>query len=79
MNESTLAQGRHGSIVDLMAPSLEGDRKRKFFSLIDQMKQVASKIESQVRSEDKCPAWLLKTNFQAIIDLANQAGIVLRG
>ena len=79
MNESTLAQGRHGSIADLMAPPLEGERKRKFFSLVNQMERVVGKIEHQVRSEDESPAWLLKTNFQAIIDLTNQARIVLRG
>mgnify|MGYP004453088901 CR=1 FL=1 len=79
MNESTLAQGRHGSIEDLMAPPLEGERERKFFSLVDQMKAVVGKIERQVRSEDECPVWLLKTDFQAIIDLTNQARIVLRG
>ncbi len=76
MNESTLAYGRHGDMSYYLAPALEGERKRKFYCLIKQMRQAVDEI---YEAGDECPPLLLTTNFQTVIDLTAQALLILRG
>ena len=75
MNESALAYGRHGDMSDFLAPALEGERKRKFLSLIDQIRQAVDEIEE---AGNKCPSWLAIANLKAVTGLVDQARIVLR-